>query len=101
MAKNIVDRITIDELTDHELAQMVRGSIYAKGTTFGGGRTDARFLLVLAVPYGGDEGVETLPDAIDAFARLLQDDDWRERRIQIYDHAACQKFYDASREELD
>ena len=56
---------------------------------------------LLAVPYGGDEGVETLPDAIDAFARLLQDDDWRERRIQIYDHAACQKFYDASREELD
>ena len=45
MAKNIVDRITIDELTDHELAQMVRGSIYAKWTTFGGGRTDARFLL--------------------------------------------------------
>ncbi len=101
MAKNIVDTTTIDELTDHELAQMVRGSIYAKGVTFGGGPTDARFLLVLAVPYGGGEGVETLPDAIEAFARLLQYDDWPERRVQVYDHAACQRFYDASREELE
>ena len=79
---------------------MVRNSLYAKNARFADGPTDARFLLVLAVPYGADDQVDTLTDAIDSFARLLQNDDWQEREIQIYDHQASQHFYSASREEL-
>ncbi len=91
---------SIHDFTDKELADMVRNSIYAKNTRFGDAPTDARFLLVLAVPYGADDFVDTLPEAIEAFARLLQDDDWQERDFQIFDHQAPQHFYSASREEL-
>ena len=90
----------ISDFTDKELADMVRGSIYAQNTRFGYGETDARFLLVLAVPYGRDEQVEGLPDAIEAFARLLQDDDWMERTFRVYDHNASQHFYSASFEDV-
>ena len=91
---------TINDFTDKELADLVRNSLYAKNTRFGEAPTDARFLLVLAVPYGTDDQVDTLSDAIDSFARLLQDDDWKEREVQIYDHQASQHFYSASREEF-
>lgn len=79
-------RTTIDQMTDAELAQMVRGSIYANGTEFGHGKRSARFLLVLAVPYGPDDNVTTLSEACESFARLLQDEDWKERSLQVYDH---------------
>lgn len=79
-------RKTLDEFTDAELGAMVRESIYVKGTTFGMGERDARFLIVFAVPYGPIDTVRTLPEAIDAFAQLIQDDDWREREFQVYDH---------------
>ena len=91
---------TIDEFSDKELAQMVRDSIYVKGTRFGAGKTDAQYFLVFAVPYGKDDGVRNLPEAIDAFARLIQDSDWEERTIQVYEHTARQQYYPAVREEL-
>ena len=91
---------TINDFTDKELADMIRNSLYAKNARFGDEPTDARFLLVLAVPYGLDDQVDTLPDAIDSFARLLQDDDWQQREVQVYDHRASQHFFSASREEL-
>lgn len=92
---------SINAFTDWELARMVRESIYTKNIRFGDGPTDARFLLVLAVPYGNDEGVETLGDALDGFARLLQDEDWAERSIQVYDHAGRQRYSQVSREDCE
>jgi len=99
---------TIDQFTDAELAQMVRESIYAKNARFGNAQTDCRFLIVLAVPYGpddfpGENEIEQLmlPESLDAFARLLQDDDWQERSFQIYDHAASQHYYQVTREECE
>ena len=91
---------SIHEFTDKELADMVRNSIYAKNARFSDAPTDARFLLVLAVPYAADDCVDSLPEAIQAFATLLQDDDWQQRDFQIYDHQAPQHYYSASREEL-
>lgn len=84
---------TIDQFTDAELAAMVRESIYAKDVRFGKGKTDARFLLVLAVAYGKDDGIDNLTDALHAFGRLQQDEDWKERSIQAYDHIgeACRQ----------
>jgi hypothetical protein len=93
--------MTINDLTDAQLAGMVRNSIYAKNTSFGDGETDCRFLLVLAIPYGRDEDVETLPDAIEAFATFLQEADWKERDFQVYDHAAPQHFYSATMEQVE
>lgn len=91
---------TINEMSDAELARMVRESVYAKNTQFGDGPTDAQYLLVLAVPYGKDEDVESLSEAIDEFARLLQDDDWQARQFQVY-NATSNTFYEQSRESCD
>lgn len=77
---------TIEQMTDAELAAMVRNSIYAQNARFGRGRHDARFLVVMAVPYGPSDEVNTLPEALDSFAELVQADDWRERSFQVYDH---------------
>lgn len=93
----------LTDFTDKELADMVRNCIYAKNARFedSGATFSARFLLVLAIPYGKDEGVDSLPEAIAAFAEFLQDDDWKERSFQIYDHQASQKFFEASMEEVE
>jgi len=77
---------SIDDFTDAELAAMVRTGTYTRGETFGDGHN--RFLLVLAVPYGDVDGVFTVAD-------------WQERNIQVYDHNACQRFYEANAEEVD
>jgi hypothetical protein len=97
-----MDIKTIADFSDAELARMVRESIYAQGAVFGGPGEDgyrSRFLIVLAVPYGEDDGVETLPEAIDAFVKLLRDDDWQERSFQVYDHSASLHFYTVARED--
>jgi hypothetical protein len=91
---------TIDQFTDAELAAMVRNSIYAKNARFGDGPNDCRFLLVLAVPYGKSDTVEELSEAITAFFRLVQDDDYPERDLQVYDHEAPQHYYSAKAEEF-
>jgi hypothetical protein len=92
---------TINDFTDAELAAMVRNSIYAKNTLFGGPQ-GCRFLLVMAVPYGQtDDGVESLPEAIEGFHRLLSDPDWDERDFQVYDHEASQHFFSASMQEVE
>lgn len=80
--------MTINDLTDKQLADMVRNSIYAKNARFGDGEKNSRFLLVLAVAYGKDEGIDHITDALEAFAALLQDDDWTEREFQVYEHMA-------------
>jgi hypothetical protein len=96
---------SIDDFTDAELAKMVRESIYAKNARFGNEHNDCRFLIVLAVPYGPDDFPDdiegSLGESLDAFARLLQDDDWNERSFQVYDHAASQHYYQATREECE
>lgn len=95
-----MDTKTINDFTDAELAAMVRNSIYAKNARFGDGENDVRFLLVLAVPYGKDEGIEGLSEAMTAFFRLVQDDDYTERDLQVYDHAASQHYFSARAEEF-
>jgi hypothetical protein len=64
------------------LADMVRNGCYTRGEDIG---PDARnqFLLVLAVPYGAPEEIETKTEAIEAFRNLLDKSDWFERQIQI------------------
>lgn len=91
----------LEDFTDAELAAMVRNSLYLKNTTFGDRKTDCRFMLVLAVPYGRDENVDSLDVAMEGFARLLQDDDWKEREFQVYDHEASQHYFAASMEEVE
>ena len=98
--------MTINDLTDKQLADMVRNSIYAKNARFGEHEEDSRFLLVLAVAYGKDEGVDHIADALEAFAALLQDDDWTEREFQVYDHMASDKpgarrFFDVTIDGVD
>ena len=90
--------MTINDFTDKELADMIRRSVYVQNTRFD---EDCRFLLVLAIPYGKDEGISTCNDAIEAFASFLQDDDWPERNFEIYDHEATEKFYSARYEDFD
>lgn len=73
----------IEDFTDAELAQMVRDSIYVQGTTFS--PDHARFLIVMAIPYGPEDTCDTLPQALGAFHELLGVD-WEERSFQVYDH---------------
>jgi hypothetical protein len=73
----------LDEIPDSVLANMVRNSCYARNTTFGTGRNDSRYLLVLAVPYGRRDDVSSLPEAFEAFRDLLDSSDWFERQIQV------------------
>src|SRR5579864_859639 len=65
---------TLADFSDKELADMIRNGCYSRNTRFGFGPDDARFLLVLAVPYGRDEDVETLTEALDGFLRFCSDD---------------------------
>jgi hypothetical protein len=73
----------ISELPDNLLAGMIRDSCYARNTTFGTGPTDSKWLLVLAIPYGRDENVDSLPEAFEAFRDMLDTSDWFERQIQV------------------
>lgn len=80
-------RRTIGDFTDKELADMVRNSGYIdKGTTFGDGPRDSRFLLVLAVPYGNADGVDSTLGAIVGFRDLVSDENSAGTNYQIYDH---------------
>lgn len=88
----------IKKMSDVQLASMIKESVYTQNTNLGHGENDSQFLLVLAVPYGKDENVQTLQEALEAFARLLQDDDWKERQIGVYDHRT-RTFFNTSYEE--
>ncbi|MGO8792910.1 MAG: hypothetical protein ACLQVL_36745 [Terriglobia bacterium] len=68
-------------IPDSVLAGMVRDGCYTKGESVGDG--GQKFLLVFAVTYGADEGVETLNEAFEAFHDFHSDDDWMERNIQV------------------
>lgn len=92
---------TIADFTDKELADMVRNSIYVRNAKFGEGPMTSRFMLVLAVTYGDDEHVQDLDEALEGLHRLMADDDWKERDIQIYDHQASQRFFSATLEEIE
>ena len=87
----------LSEFSDAELAAMIRNGCYAKGTSFG---EDTRFLLVLAVPYGPVDTVHSLREAIDGFFKLVQDDDYAERSIQVYDHEAREPYFETQLEVL-
>lgn len=73
----------LSDLTDKQLADMIREGCYAKGTQFS--PTDSRWLLVLAVPYGEVDSVTTVRGAFESFRALMADDDWMERHIQVLD----------------
>lgn len=73
----------LDEIPDNVLAKMVRDGCYSRNVTFGRGRNDSRYLLVLAVPYGRRDDVSSLPEAYGAFRDLLDTSDWFERQIQV------------------
>lgn len=75
---------TIMDFSDKELADLVRGSIYLNRAHFGKG---SRFLILFAVPYGAEDGTETIQEALESFRELLTADDWGERSFQVYDHA--------------
>lgn len=96
---------SINDFTDAELAAMVRNSIYAKNARFGDGPNDSRFLLVMAVPYGNDDCVTELAEAIEGFIRLLSEDDSDERDFQVYDHKLPasyeSRFFSTSLQDLD
>lgn len=93
--------MTVDQMTDAELAAMVRNSLYVKGVTFGDGEDDSRFLLVMAVPYGQRDQVDDLPTAIEGFRELFASDDWTAREFQVYDHNASQRYFSAAMEEVE
>lgn len=92
-----IEHRSINDFTDAELAGMIRRGAYAANTKFGPG--DSRFLLVLAVPYGDEDGVDDLPSALEAFFKLVQDDDYEERNFEVYDHNAGQRYFDARLED--
>lgn len=75
--------ISINDIPDSVLAGMVRDGCYAQNARFSTVPTDSQFLLVLAVPYGKDEGVDDIPSAIDAFRQLLDCSDWFERNVMV------------------
>jgi hypothetical protein len=62
---------------------MVRNGCYAHNTTFGTGQQDSTWLLVLAIPYGPSETVESLSEAFVGFRDMLDTSDWFERQIQV------------------
>lgn len=97
----MIERRSINDFTDVELAAMIRRSVYAANTAFGPGDNDSRFLLVLAVPYGKRDDVDDLPTALDAFFHLVRDDDYKERNIEVYDHNASQRYFDATLEDVE
>lgn len=78
----------IIDMPDAELARMVRDSVYAHNTRFGDGQLDAQYLCVLAVPYGKDEEVSSIKEALEAFFNLVQEYDYKERNVVVYDHLA-------------
>jgi len=85
---------TIDDMTDAELAGMVRRSVYAKNTQFG--PDNSRFLLVLAVPYGDEDGVSSVAEALEGIKELMD----RDTQVEIFD-SAREKFTGTSLAEAD
>ena len=79
--------VRITDMPDAQLAKMVRDCVYAHNTRFGNGELDAQYLLVMAVPYGKDEEVYSVREALDAFFSLVQGYDYKERNVMVYDHA--------------
>lgn len=75
----------IAQLPDKVLADMVRNGAYTRGETIAndGQSGSSKYLLVLAVPYGPKDSVETLPEAFESFRELLSADDWDERNIMV------------------
>lgn len=72
--------------TDTDLAGMVKRSARLTGT-FGN-----KFLVVLAACFGTEGPEGHVADAIDGFAHLLQDDDWKRCQLQVYEHWG-RRFY--------
>lgn len=75
----------IDQIPASVLAKMILDGCYAHNTDLtedGHGRT-AKYVLVLAVPYGQEDGADTLPDAMEAFHELVGAEDWKERNIMV------------------
>ena len=73
----------LDEIPDSVLAGMIRNGCYAHNTTFGTGQRDSTWLLVLAIPYGPSDSVESLSEAFEGFRDMLDTSDWFERQIQV------------------
>jgi hypothetical protein len=71
---------TINDFTDAELAAMVRQGAYVQHTDLSEG-----FLLLIALPYSKEDGVETPRDAIEAAHEFMEDCDWEERNWMVYD----------------
>lgn len=91
------------DLSDKQLADMVRKGCYAQRTEFAPGKS--RFLLVLAVPYGDEDDVHTLKQAYDAFAELVGGEGsevWDETNIQVFDSQAlpAEQFFELAAENL-
>jgi hypothetical protein len=76
-------KVSLGSVPDSVLAGMIRNSCYARGTSFGNGKADSKWLLVLAVPYGNGENVSSLQEAFEAFRDMLNAADWFERQIQV------------------
>jgi hypothetical protein len=73
------------ELTNEIAAQLVRESIYLANENVGPGPKQARFVVVMAVPYGEADGCQSMREAVEAFQQLISDDDWEERTFQVFD----------------
>lgn len=73
----------LEGITQKQCESLIRLGCYTAGEELS--IKKSRYLIVLAVPYGKRDGVEDIPEAIEAFARLLRDDDYQERSIMVLD----------------
>lgn len=85
--------VRLSKVPNKVLAGMVRDGCCTKGETIDG------WLLVLAVSYGKVDDVTTLPEAMEAFQRLVVDEDWTERQFMVMDSKG--KVREVSYEEVD
>lgn len=89
----------LSEISDEVLAGMIRSGCYAKDAVLDG--IDSKYLIVLAVPYGGRDGVEGLEDALEAFFDLVQDGDYDQRNLQVLERTETGiEVYEVSQESL-
>ena len=75
--------MTLNDISDKVLADILRNGCYTKNARFDDSEKGVKFMLVFAVPYGPEDGVETLQEAFESFHEFISESDWFERNIQV------------------
>jgi hypothetical protein len=98
MADKVEPRMSLADVSDKVLADIVRNGCYSKNTRF----DEGTYLLVVAIPYGKEDSVDGLKEAIVAFREFLNEPDGDERQYQVLAlDGGGLKSYEISLEQLD